>query len=118
MNWMEAAQQRASTHPTIAGLRSDARRHRQESQNDLVHSASVMRQHEMQARQFQTTATRLEMEMVARAGVETGEWKSYLVGHSQEVGAYIQVLTDQGWSPDFFWCEDPQPVSADCAALM
>ena len=118
MNWMEAAQQRASAHPTIVGLRSDARRHRQESENDRVHSAEVMRQHAMQAHQFEATANRLEMEMVAKAGVAAGEWKSYLVGHSREVGAYIQVLTDQGWNPDYFWCEDPQPVSADCAALM
>lgn len=118
MNWMEAAQQRASVHPTIVGLRVSAKRHRQESENDLVHSATVMRQHEMQAHQFEATANRLEMEMVARAGVEAGEWKSYLVGHSQEVGAYIQVLTDQGWNPDYFWCEDPPSVTAESAALM
>lgn len=118
MKWMEAAQQRASTHPTIVGLRSDARRHRQESENELMLSAVVMRQHAMQANQFEATANRLEMEMVAKAGVAAGEWKSYLVGHNQEVGAYIQVLTDQGWNPNYFWCEDPQPVPTDCAALM
>lgn len=118
MNWMEAAQKRASFHPTIVGLRSRAKWHRQESENFLVHSVNAMRQHEQEAQHLEATATYLEMEMVVKAGVAAGEWKTYLVGHNREVGKYIQVLSDQGWNPDYFWCEDPQPVSADCAALM
>ncbi|MBS3912685.1 MAG: hypothetical protein KGZ70_12840 [Hydrogenophaga sp.] len=118
MNWMVQAQQRAAKHPTIVKLRSSAKRHRQESSNNLAHSASDIREHAMWAQQFDATANRLEMEMVAKAGVEAGEWKSYLVGHNREVGSYIQVMTDQGWNPDYFWCEDPQPVSAESAALM
>lgn len=118
MSWMEQAQERAAQHPTIVGLRSTAKWYRQESENELVHSASAIREHAMWAQQFEATANRMEMEMVAKAGVEGGEWKSYLVGHSREVGSYIQVMTDQGWDPDYFWCEDPKPVAAESAALM
>jgi len=66
-----------------------------------------MCQHEKEADFAERTAKLLEMELIAKAGVAAGEYKSYLVGRHRDHGAYVQVETDQGWNPDYFWCENP-----------
>jgi len=120
MNWMETAQQtcslairRSSAFDLVrSGIAS-------QSDNFLVHSVNAIAvSDELEAQHLEATATYLEMEMVVKAGVAAGEWNTYLVGHNREVGKYIQVQTEQGWNPDYFWCEDPASVTADSAALM
>lgn len=112
MSWREAAMRNASQHPTVLGLRCKAYWHRKQSENFLVHSVQAMHQHEKDADHHEATATSLEMEMVAKAGVTAGEWKCYLTGFSKEIGRYIQVQTSQGWSPDYFWCQHPQKAAS------
>jgi len=34
----------------------------------------------------------------ASEGTRTGEFKTYCVGHNHQVGRYIDVKTDQGWT--------------------
>lgn len=118
MNWKQSALQSASAHPTIVAMRERAQWHRKESENFLVHSVHAMHQHDKDASHMEATATALEMEMVAKAGITAGEWIAYAVGRSKDVGRYIQVQTAQGWNPDYFWCEAPQTVKAESAALM
>lgn len=111
MGWYAEALDKARRHPTITGLRERGGWHRSQSQNFRDLSVQSMRQHEGEAESLEATATYLEMEMVARAGMHAGEYRAVCVGRSAEVGRYIQVETDQGWNPDYFWCEIPMEAS-------
>lgn len=93
-DWYAAAAAEAARHPTIVGLRQ-----------------SAQGQRESEAESLEATASYLEAEMIARSGVAAGEYRAVCVGHTADVGRYIRVETDQGWNPDYFWCETPLEVS-------
>jgi hypothetical protein len=37
--------------------------------------------------------------------IKNGHAISYCTGRSYSTGRYVELLTDQGWSPEYFWRE-------------
>ena len=71
----------------------------------LNHSCHAMAQFDAEAACMEATAKKVEMQLIADAGVKAGAFKSFSVGYTQARGCVIQVMTDQGWEPEPFWVE-------------
>jgi len=41
----------------------------------------------------------------AQQEIKDGHAISYCTGHSHSTGRYVELLTDQGWHPEYFWRE-------------